>query len=597
MIATLVWSFLGVLWAFDAARLRGRARALRTMAESNEPVAEDHGFIVRAGLELDESVRRAASAYARAHNLDVLDLIPRDLPAPDAFFLLQTVDFTAFRKDRLAKAFSAGEAILVRKDVARRMDLGDEQPRDVVELSKLAQRLKQYAPGTMDYAIASGLSASPRPVRARDSVRLAFGDLAFSVIYLQLALALAGPFLAHVAGSIALAALHLQAAVAMAGTALRPRRLATFVLLRTPWEFLRTLGGRAAKDDGLASAGLREQYAKLLNGGVERFFEPRRQDCPLCGDGDLRVRLRITDHFQFKPGRFELDQCKACGHIFQNPRLSIEGLDFYYSDFYDGLGEEGLEGIFASSGEQYVQRARFVEEVVGAKPGRWLDVGAGHGHFASVAHDLLPETRIEGVDSSSSIEEAERRRWIAKGYRALFPDAAGDSARDPYDVVSMSHYLEHTRDPAAEIVAAAKVLRAGGHLFIEVPDPESRLGALLGRLWLPWFQPQHQHFLSTGSLDALLRKHGFEPVAWHRGEAHQKVDFFFAAGLLVRRMAPPHDLPWRAPQGGGARAKNLAIWVLSMPLLLAGKVADVALAPLLRREGWSNTFRVVARRL
>jgi SAM-dependent methyltransferase len=599
VISTIAWGALGALWALDAVRLRGRARALRTLEPSDEPVSPEHGFIVRDGVVLEESVRRAASAHARANGLDVLDLIPRDLPAPDAFFLLQTLDAAKFRDDRLAKAYSAGEAILVTTEVARRMNLSDERPRDTLAFSKLAHRLKQYAPVTMDYAVAPGLRASRRALRARGLIRMAFGDLAFPVIYTQLALAVAGPLVAPIAGSVALAAIHLQSAIALVGTALHPRRLLAHGVLRTPWELFRTFGGgdTVRRDAREESAKLRDRYADLLSGGVERFFEPRRDDCPLCGGRSLKERLSIRDQLQFKPGRFRLDECRGCGHIFQNPRLSIDGLDFYYSDFYDGLGEEGLESIFASSAQQYVERARFVEVAVNAPPARWLDVGAGHGHFANVVHDILTTTRVEGVDLSSSIEEAERRGWIAKGYRALFPEAAAGLARDPYDVVSMSHYLEHTRDPAGEIAAAAQVLRQGGHLFIEVPDPESRLGMVLGRWWLPWFQPQHQHFLSVARLDGLLRKHGFEPVAWHRGEAHQRVDFSFAVGLLARRIAPPLDMPWREPDGVAARAWHRLVWTLAVPLLVAGKAADLTLAPLLRREGWSNTFRVVAKRL
>ena len=33
---------------------------------------------------------------------------------------------------------------------------------------------------------------------------------------------------------------------------------------------------------------------------------------------------------------FTLEQCGDCGHVFQNPRLTPEGLEFYYRDFYDG---------------------------------------------------------------------------------------------------------------------------------------------------------------------------------------------------------------------------------------------------------------------
>jgi SAM-dependent methyltransferase len=597
MIATLLWAAISMLWALDALRLRRRALALRTIEPSDAPVAEEHSFVVAPGVVLDESVRRAASAFARAHGLDVLDLIPRDLRAPDAFFLLQTVDFATFRTERLTRPFSAGEAMLVRKDVAQRAQIAGDPPADAVAFSRLAQKLKQYAPVTMDYAVAPGLHARRRSLRAGALIRFAFSDLVLPIIYVQFAIALAGPFLAHIAGGVAFAILHLQGALTMLGTALRPRSLAAYVLFRIPWDTLRTFGKTAPTEGPEEAARRREQYSALMNGGVDRFLEPRRTDCPLCGSSDLRKHMSMRDIFQFKPGRFQLDRCRGCGHIFQNPRLSIEGLTFYYADFYDGLGEAGLDSMFAGSLPQYIERARFVEEAVQEPPARWLDVGAGHGHFANIAQDLLPATRIEGIDLSSSIEEAERRRWIAKGYRALFPEAASDLARNPYDVVSMSHYLEHTREPAAEIAAAATVLRPGGVLFIEVPDPESRMGALLGGLWLPWFQPQHQHFLNPTRLEALLRKHGFSPVAWHRGQAHQVVDFFFAAGLLVRRIVPPLDLPWRTPEGMLARAANKAVWILSIPLLLAAKIADVTVAPLLRRPGWSNTFRVVARRL
>jgi SAM-dependent methyltransferase len=231
-------------------------------------------------------------------------------------------------------------------------------------------------------------------------------------------------------------------------------------------------------------------------------------------------------------------------------------------------------------------------------PQRWLDVGAGHGHFCCVARELLPETRFDGLDLSESIDDAVRRRWVDHGIRGLFPEMAPALAErtDRYDVVSMSHYLEHTLDPRAEIAAAARVLPQGGLLFIEVPDPECGLGRLFGRNWMPWFQPQHLHFVSAKNLERLLRDHAFEPVAWHRGEAHQSVDFTFLAFTAIELLAPPLDLPWRPPSGLLARIWRKAVWVTLFPLIVVGWLLDRALGPLLRREGWSNTYRVLARR-
>src|SRR5439155_19304384 len=174
----------------------------------------------------------------------------------------------------------------------------------------------------------------------------------------------------------------------------------------------------------------------------------------------------------------------------------------------------------------------------------------------------------------------------------LFP-ALAPGLGGKYDPVSMSHYLEHTLDPRAELAAACTALATGGRLMIEVPDPEFRLGRVLGRYWLPWFQPQHQHLLPVASLDRLLREHGFTPKVWHRGLAHQSVDFTFAAVLLLGRLGPPANLPWRW-RGAAANVRRVVVWTVGKPLLIAGVLLDIALTPVFRRAKVSNTYRVLA---
>jgi SAM-dependent methyltransferase len=177
----------------------------------------------------------------------------------------------------------------------------------------------------------------------------------------------------------------------------------------------------------------------------------------------------------------------------------------------------------------------------------------------------------------------------------MFPDLAPSFA-GRYDAVSMSHYLEHTLEPRKELAAAHVALAPGGHLMIEVPDPDFIFGKLLGRYWLPWFQPQHQHLISVGNLERLLREHGFEPVTWHRGAAHQKVDFFFATWLLMDRIAPPPRLPWRW-RGPIAGAWRVVAWTAGAPLIFGGILLDNLIGPFFQRAKVSNTYRVIARRV
>ncbi|MGQ0465394.1 MAG: class I SAM-dependent methyltransferase [Sporichthyaceae bacterium] len=345
-------------------------------------------------------------------------------------------------------------------------------------------------------------------------------------------------------------------------------------------------------DEQLAEA--RQWYAQALAGGLEQFFEPRQDQCPWCRSTDLKQRLRSRELIQLKPGTFTVDECRACGHAFQNPRLSVAGLDFYYRDFYDGLGADVAEAMFAMGGEANRIRARSVAKHT--TPGDWLDVGTGHGHFCMHAKEVLPDTEFDGLDLSEGVTKAQEAGRIRIGHRGLFPDLAPTMGQ--YDVVSMHHYLEHTRDPRAELDALAAVVKPGGYAEIEMPDVFSAYGKLLRSWWVPWFPPQHQHFLPMANLLSALRERGFQTVSVQRGEAHAPVDLTFALIFLTTRLAPDPRRPWAPASADGWRGKRHALaWTKVFPT--AAKVVskgDVLLGQVLRRLDQTNTYRIVARK-
>ncbi|WRZ95823.1 class I SAM-dependent methyltransferase [Streptomyces sp. NBC_01007] len=346
-------------------------------------------------------------------------------------------------------------------------------------------------------------------------------------------------------------------------------------------------------------AGLRPGYlADLadLAEGTGRFFEPPRTTCPWCGSGRLTTRLRTTDLLQHKPGRFVLDRCDACGHVFQNPRLSEAGLEFYYRDFYDGLGEKRLGDTFGGRTRMYRDRAESMLPY-DSVPKTWLDVGTGHGHFCATAREVLPGTAFDGLDFTDGVELAAREGRVEHGYRGAFPDLAPELAAR-YDVVSMFHYLEHSTDPDRELRAAWQAVRPGGHLLIEVPDPESRYARLLGRWWLPWLQPQHLHFVPVANLRHRLAELGFTVVAQQHAEPHDPVDLLAAVWLALDHAAPREDAPWLPkPPGALRRAGRTALLVAGIPALILATLLDrFAVRPLAHRLGMSNAYRLVARR-
>ncbi|MFB7663651.1 class I SAM-dependent methyltransferase [Kitasatospora sp. NPDC056138] len=344
-------------------------------------------------------------------------------------------------------------------------------------------------------------------------------------------------------------------------------------------------------------AARRPDYRSDLADGTDRFFGVRRSDCPWCGAGDLRPRLHTSDLVQHKPGRFVLDECRSCGHIFQNPQLTPAGLEFYYRDFYDGLGEERLNGVFGTRARVYRRRARSLLPYAAQAPARWLDVGTGHGHFCESARTVFPATAFDGLDLTEGVELARRHGRVTRAFRGSLPELAPGLAGQ-YDVVSMFHYLEHSTDPRRELTAARRALRPGGLLLIEVPDPQCRYARLLGRWWLPWLQPQHLHLLPAANLRRRLAELGFAVLLEQHGDPHDPVDLLAACWLLLDAIAPPEDAPWlpTAPPGRWRRILRGALFLAATPVLLLAALLDRLIAPVAGRAGLSNAYRLVARR-
>jgi len=335
-------------------------------------------------------------------------------------------------------------------------------------------------------------------------------------------------------------------------------------------------------------------YQDALAAGTQRYLEERRPDCPWCGSSELSVLVSSPDLVIGKPGTFTLERCGGCGHTFQNPRLSPEGLSFYYRDVYDGLGAAGAERVFLTGGAGYRDRAAMLKPFT--TPTAWLDIGAGHGHFCAVAGQTWPDTIFDGLDQGAGIQDAEARGWITTAYRGEFP-ALADTLAGRYDVISMHHYLEHTRDPRAELDVAARVLPPGGYLQIELPDPQWPLAWLFGRYWMPWFQPQHQHMMPLGNLSAALAERGLQPIATERGPAHMPSDAAVALVLLLSRFAPDRTRPWSAgPPTAVARAWRGIAWTAALPVIATALLLDRTAGRALSRY-WDhgNAYRVLAR--
>ena len=137
-----------------------------------------------------------------------------------------------------------------------------------------------------------------------------------------------------------------------------------------------------------------------------------------------------------------------------------------------------------------------------------LDLGCGRGELLT----LLREAGVEavGLEADPALAHGARRRGLSVREGDVLEVLRG-LEDETFGAITAFHLLEHL-PPAtvAEVLTEARrVLRAGGVLIVECPNPHSlRVGGALF-----WLDPTHVRPLLPETLQLLLRASGYEVTA------------------------------------------------------------------------------------
>lgn len=264
--------------------------------------------------------------------------------------------------------------------------------------------------------------------------------------------------------------------------------------------------------------------------------------CPVCGS-KRRSELHsgLTDAvFNCAPGRWDLQRCLDCECAYLSPRPSAETIHLAYRNYYThnvcSRGpSEMLHGIkrlqrkmanayrnwrFGTSFNPYSalgvlaafalpskrvaldREFRHLPRLAGK--GRLLDVGFGDASFLALAQAAGWEA--EGVDPDRSVVESARDRGLKVyegGLEALHPKS------EIYDVVTLSHVIEHVHDPRSTLEHAYRLLKPGGLIWLETPNISSFGHDWYGRHWRGLEPPRHLVIFNRMSIEKLLTESGF----------------------------------------------------------------------------------------
>jgi 2-polyprenyl-3-methyl-5-hydroxy-6-metoxy-1,4-benzoquinol methylase len=148
-------------------------------------------------------------------------------------------------------------------------------------------------------------------------------------------------------------------------------------------------------------------------------------------------------------------------------------------------------------------RKRRIEQY--AKKGRILDIGCGRGLFLSLMKRGGWE--VAGTEFNEETASYASRAYDleVKGGDATewgFPD-------ESFDVITIHHVLEHTRNPEETLAACRRLLKKGGLLVVAVPNLSSLQAAVGKGVWFHLDIPYHLYHFSEAGLTELLEKSSF----------------------------------------------------------------------------------------
>jgi SAM-dependent methyltransferase len=230
---------------------------------------------------------------------------------------------------------------------------------------------------------------------------------------------------------------------------------------------------------------------------VERLGPDALEDvgCAVCGSRDARLLFR-KDGFAYR-------RCAACSHVYVSPRVTSE-VQARIAQEMDGLFDDpflDVQRIQAESLCRVLERS--------AHGPHLLDVGFGRGYLMHMAHAHGFEAY--GADHSPALIDALRPVFGRRLARATLGD--GPLPWSGFDVLVLSHVLEHLMDPAAALGEARKVLNADGLLYVAVPDIGSVQFRVFGKRWNAISPIVHPQYFTEASLRRLLGDAGFDVLA------------------------------------------------------------------------------------
>ena len=247
--------------------------------------------------------------------------------------------------------------------------------------------------------------------------------------------------------------------------------------------------------------------------------------CNICG-GSGRIHLfSLEMTLQQEIVTYNIVKCNGCGTAYLTPRPTAQLFEIIYppgtyysyqdnsqriqarlkkwvmqSSSANGASKNGLVRRLAKFLASQVMT--FVPPAQGEQ--RLLDIGCGSGDFMEQAQ--AAGWQVWGVEPSSAGAQRAQRRGLqvfcVELTQANFPEKF-------FDLISMSHSIEHMADPLENLLRCHNLLKDNGKLLVVTPNFDCFDRYTFGPYWAAIAIPKHFWFFSVRTLTEVLKRAGF----------------------------------------------------------------------------------------
>ncbi len=257
-----------------------------------------------------------------------------------------------------------------------------------------------------------------------------------------------------------------------------------------------------------------------------------REQCPICGDRNIR-KAGLIEGIKYSHGeRFDLMRCSGCGVVCTDTQAGTDFIFTYYPENYKPHDPNIYRTFHV---RQTIMKA--FRAIVFGKTGRKsrLFMGCIKRFFSllynKTAYRSVPFFKGNGIlldigcGIGNYLKQLQDIGWTVYGVEpvekaAVFAQDSGlsvncirfEQAEYPerfFDVITMWHVLEHFSDPKEVLQKALKMLKDDGLFLIGIPNYDSLDRRIFRKYWNGYEIPLHLYHFTSDSIRKALAISGF----------------------------------------------------------------------------------------